>query len=115
MKNFLLAAILAGAVVLPAANVLAQATTETPPLGPTSVEEVLAIIDTITMWLFSIVMALALVFLLISAFYFLTSGGDPGKVSTARSALTYALIGVAVALIARGLIFVVRILLNVAP
>jgi uncharacterized membrane protein YuzA (DUF378 family) len=42
--------------------------------------------------------------IVISAFRFITSGGDSNRVSSARSTLIYALIGVAVAALAQLLI-----------
>ena len=51
-----------------------------------------------------ILYAAAGVFVLIAAFTFLTAGGDPEKVSSARDKIVYALIAVVVAVIATGLV-----------
>lgn len=47
-----------------------------------------------------IILAISVLMILWSAFLFLTSGGDPTKVGSARSTIIFALIGVAVALLA---------------
>lgn len=46
------------------------------------------------------IMAASVIAVLYSAFLFLTSGSDPNQVTTARQALLYAVIGVAVAVVA---------------
>jgi len=43
----------------------------------------------------------AIIMIIISGFKFMTSGGDSGKVASARNALIYALIGVAVVVLAQ--------------
>ena len=54
--------------------------------------------------LLGIVAALAVLMIVISAFYFLFSGGDPEKVKKARDVILYAIIGLLVAALA-GAIF----------
>ncbi len=50
-----------------------------------------------------VVLAFSIVAILLAAFKYLTSGGDPTKVSGATKALTYGVVGIAVAIIAAGL------------
>ena len=69
---------------------------------------------TIMDWFFFIVMALAIIFILIGAFTFLTAGGDPGKVGTARMYLIYAAIGILVALLARALPSIIKSIAGVS-
>jgi hypothetical protein len=45
-------------------------------------------------------------------FYFLTSGGDPEKIRTAKKIITYALIGLLIVLLASALIFVIKLVLE---
>lgn len=47
-----------------------------------------------------IIVAVSVIMILWSAFLFLTSGGDPAKVTSARNYIIYALVGIAVALLA---------------
>lgn len=58
------------------------------------------------------VMVLAVVFMLVAAFTFLTAGGSPEKIATARQMLIYALIGIAVALLAYAVPYIVRGILH---
>ena len=44
---------------------------------------------------------LSVVFLIFGAFKYISSGGDPGKVSSAKSTILYALIGLAIAVVAQ--------------
>ncbi len=56
-----------------------------------------------------VVGAAAIIMVIISGFRFITSGGDSNRVSSARSALIYALIGIAVVALAQ---FLVHFVLN---
>lgn len=64
-------------------------------------------------WVFFILITIAVVMILIAAFNFLFSGGDPGKTTTARNYLIFAAIGIAIALLARAIPFLVKTLLGV--
>lgn len=111
MKKKLLTLAAISLLVLPVV-ILAQDTTI--PDTITGAGDIITIIERVANWLFAILLALALLFILIAAFQFLTSGGDPGKVGTARQALTYALIGIAVAFLAKGLVLLVKFVLGIA-
>ncbi len=58
-------------------------------------------------WLFTILIAFAGIMIVVAAFYFVTASGNPETVAKARQFIIYALIGVLVALLARGMIFLV--------
>ena len=51
---------------------------------------------------------IAVIFLLWAGFLFITAGGDPDKVNTARQNVMYAMVGVAVAVLARGIVSLVQ-------
>jgi len=109
MKRILLAVTLLSLFALPMVsfgqeNVL--------PTGPTSGTEIVTMVNTISNWVFTIFLAVAVIFIIMAAIKFLTSGGDPGKVSSARDSLLYALIGVAVAVLAKGLVALVRVIVG---
>ncbi len=70
-------------------------------------------IFTVTDWIFFALMALVILFVLIGAFYILTSGGDPTKRDTGRNFLIYAAIGFIVALAARAVPGLTRAVLGV--
>jgi len=82
------------------------------PDGPESFGGILGILDTITDWIFAIIMTVALIFLIMAAFQFVTGGGDPAKVSEARQKLMYAFIGIAIAFVSAGFIRVISVLVQ---
>lgn len=82
------------------------------PSNITDIDDVIDIIETLVNWLFAIIIAIAVIMLLWAAFLWMTSSGDETKVSDARKTLIYALVGVAVAVIAKGLVAIVQSLFN---
>jgi len=112
MKKILLAPVLLSLLILPA-FVLAQGPDEEIPDIITGPGDIILIIERVANWLFAILLAVALIFIIISAYQFLTSGGDPARVTQARQALMYALIGVGVAFLAKGLVMLVRFALGI--
>jgi|SRR3989344_913465 len=56
--------------------------------------------------------ALSLVFIVIAGIKFVTSGGDPKKLGSATSALTYAIIGLAVTILAFVILRIVQFFLR---
>ena len=78
------------------------------PEGPQSAGEILDLLDLVTDWIFAIAMAVALIYLVLAGFQFVTGGGDPAKVTQARQKLIYAIIGIGVALISAGFIATLR-------
>ncbi|MBI2641969.1 MAG: hypothetical protein HYW96_00110 [Candidatus Wildermuthbacteria bacterium] len=65
-------------------------------------------IDLITNWVFAVFIAISVIFIVLAAFQFVTGGGKPEEVSAARQKLIYAVIGIAIALLARALPLVLR-------
>lgn len=84
---------------------------ETQPLIETG-DQALDLLLTITNWFFSILMAVAVILIIVAAWTFLTAGGNPDSVTKARQMLIYALVGVAVAVLARGIPLVVQWILG---
>ena len=72
----------------------------------------LNVINTLIDYLFTILLVLAVVFILIAAFRYLTAGGDEEKVAKAHQILIYAVVAIAVALLAQGIVFTVRQLIQ---
>ena len=68
---------------------------------------------TITDWVFVILIAIVVLFIVWGAFTLVTAAGAPDKVSSGRNYIIYALIGLAVALLARALPSIVEALLGV--
>ena len=65
------------------------------------------ILNTVINWLFGLLIILAVIFVLVAAFKYLTSGGDPEKVKSANHSLIYAAVAVAVAILAKGIPYLV--------
>lgn len=105
-------AILAMLVVAPV--VLAQQPGEIPggfveqADAPTTVGGWVDILITVVQWFYTIVFIIAVLFILLAAWNFITSKGDPEKTKTARSQLLYAVVGIAVALISYVIIYFVE-------
>ncbi len=72
----------------------------------------ISFIQSILNWFFVIIIIVAVFYLLYVAFHYVISGGNKDKVGVAGSAFGYILLGLAVALIAKGLIFAVCHLLS---
>jgi PKD repeat protein len=84
---------------------LAKAITFEPPFQlPTFEELINAIIDFIS-W---VAIAIVPIAIIVAAFYFLTSGGDPEKVRTAKRIIFFTIIGLIIILLARGLPAIIR-------
>lgn len=58
-------------------------------------------------WLFGILLALAVVFLIYAAFLYLTSGGDEEKTKAAKNYIIYAVVALAVGFLATGIVILV--------
>lgn len=58
-------------------------------------------------WAFTILIIIAIVFVLIAAFKYLTAAGDPEKVKSASHTLVYAAVAVAVGILAKGIPLIV--------
>lgn len=59
-------------------------------------------------WLLYTVVALAIIFIVYAGFLYLTSGGNDEKIVVARKYITYAIVGVVIALVARGIVMLVQ-------
>ena len=87
----------------------------TPPVNPTtipqgnitSIQSVLNTVCVVFDWAFYFLVALAVIFIIVAAFKYLTAAGDPEKVKGAGSTLLYAAIAVGVALLARAIPLIV--------
>ena len=80
---------------------------QTAPQPVTSLGGFIGLICTAVNWLFSVLVVLAIVFVLIAAYKYLTASGDPEKVKGASGTLIYAAVAVAVAVLAKGIPLIV--------
>jgi hypothetical protein len=58
-------------------------------------------------WMYTFLLALAVIFILVAAFIFLTSAGDPKKTEQAKNTIIYAVIAIIVAFLARAIVGIV--------
>ena len=73
------------------------------PEGPQTGNDFILVVEGITNWVFVILLVFAVIFILLAAFQFIAGGGDPQQVAQARTKLVWAAVGIAVALLARGI------------
>jgi hypothetical protein len=73
----------------------------------TSIQGVLNTVCVVFDWMFYFLVALAVIFIIVAAFKYLTAAGDPEKVKGAGSTLLYAAVAVGVALLARAVPLIV--------
>ena len=71
-----------------------------------------SILTKATNWFFGIVIAIAAIMLISAGFTYILSGGNEEKMKTALNSVIYALIGVAIALLAKGLVYLICNLLG---
>ena len=103
MKKNLVILTLVGLLLVPTMTLLA-ATPEVPGSPPvTTLQNIVDLMEKIGKWIYAIVFALAIVFILVAAFQFLTAAGNPDAITKARQNLIYALVAVGIAVIAWGL------------
>jgi hypothetical protein len=77
-------------------------------VGPSTVGGVVDIIRQVVRWIYIIFFIVAVLFILFAAFTYLTAGGEAEKVNTAKNQLIYAVVAIAVALLAVGFEAIVR-------
>lgn len=80
------------------------------PLGATDFDEMLT---RILSWLWPISGAIAILMILIGAYYIILSGGSPEKVSTGKRIVVYALAGFGLITITTGIVALVRRILEI--
>lgn len=100
---FLFFAIMSGIAV-------AQVTIENP-LGSGG-KNIPTLISTISNWLLGIGMTISTIIVLWAAFLFMTSGGNKDRVTQARQTLWYAIIGLAILLLASGVSLLIKNILS---
>jgi hypothetical protein len=100
------------AVSLLAAPVVTLAAIDSEPLPGTTAGSIDATITTIGNVLFGALLLIALIYILLAAISFITAQGDAAKLKVAQDRVLYALIGIAVAVLAQGMIALVRSLIK---
>ncbi len=67
---------------------------------------------TVTNWIFIFLMALSALMIIVGAFNYVTSAGDTTKTTAGRNYIMYAAIGIAIALFARAIPAIVKLLIG---
>jgi len=107
MKTLLIFALFFGIVAISAFNAMAQSITIPNPLGSGG-KDIPTLIDTIATWLLEIGTTIAVIIVIWAAILFMFSGGNQVKVTTARKTLWYAIIGLAILLLAKGVTSIIQ-------
>ena len=113
MKKVLQKVIYSGAIlslVLPVASfaqLFTQPSNQPAGISATSVSNIYVTLERVANYMLGILVALAVVFIIYGAFLFLTSSGDDTKTKEARKLILYALVAVAVGLLAKGLVMAI--------
>jgi membrane-associated phospholipid phosphatase len=91
--------------------IAAAQTAPAPPI--TSASQLQNFICTIIVgWMFTFLVILAIIFVLVAAFKYLTASGDPEKVKGASHQLIYAAVAIIVAIFAKGLPLIIGSILG---
>jgi len=110
MKKIFLLICIGTLTLLPASALAAQIIEIKNPLEAESFEDLL---NTIVTFIFWIAIAIAPIMIMIAAFFLLTAGGDPKRIDTAKQIILWTVIGLAIILLAKGLISVLRQIIGV--
>jgi uncharacterized membrane protein len=85
---------------------------QVPPPAIKQIDDIIQILNNIVRWLYIIFFILAVLFVLLAAFNYLTAQGDEEKVGKAKKQIWFAVIAVIVALLATSVIPIVRTFLQ---
>ncbi|MBI2674208.1 MAG: hypothetical protein HYX22_00515 [Candidatus Yanofskybacteria bacterium] len=80
--------------------------------NPLEADNFLELIDVLATWLFNLSIPIVVVMIVYAGVMFLTSRGEPAKVTKARQILLYAVVGFAIILIGKGFITLIESILN---
>ncbi len=94
-------------VTIGAPSATAQNITIPNPLGSGG-KDIPTLIDTIATWLLGIGSTIAVMIVIWAAFLFMTSGGNKERVTKARKTLWYAIIGLTILLLAKGVTSIIQ-------
>jgi hypothetical protein len=90
--------------------VSAQSPSPTPIFS--SIGDVAVKLCTVFDWIFTFALIISFIYIVLAGIKYITAGGNPEKVKSVHQALIWAVAGIAVALVARSVPFIIAILLN---
>jgi len=82
--------------------------------NPLEAESFEGLLNSIVTFIFYVAIAIAPIMIMIAAFFLLTAGGDPKRVDTAKQIILWTVVGLAIILLAKGLISVLRQIIGVS-
>jgi len=110
MKKVLVSLVLISLLSIP---VLALAAVPGPVTAPGWQDyDVVKTLDSVSNYLFGFLLVVAAIAIIIAAYFFVTAAGDPDKTKTARNFVLYAVIGVLVAFLAKGLVMLISVVVR---
>jgi len=71
------------------------------------------LVEAIISFIFTIAVVVAPLMIIIGAFYLITAGGEPKKIGTGKNIIIYTLIGLAIIMLARGLLAMIESIIGV--
>jgi hypothetical protein len=80
----------------------------TAPTGPTSGSEIVELIESLTNWFFVGFLLLAVLFIVLAGWQFISSRAEPVALTQARSKLLWAAVAIVAAVLSRGIATVIR-------
>jgi hypothetical protein len=109
MKKFLTVAFAFMAMLMIVTPALATCTVGdpsgcNPDSGIHSISDIFALLSKATSWMFVVLLFMAFIFIIMGAFTYISSKGDPKAITLAKNYIIYALIGIVVGVLAKGLI-----------
>jgi len=99
MKKYLILALLI-VLLVPIAISAQQVEIE----NPVTSDSLWGLLDKVINFIFYISISIASLMIVVGAYFFLTSAGEPGKVQTAKDVIMYALIGLVVVFLSKAII-----------
>lgn len=78
----------------------------------TGIDQVIAIINTLSLWLLYGLLVLAGLFIVYAAYLYLTAAGDPEKVKSASNVIIYAVVAIGVGLLSRVIVAIAKSLVQ---
>lgn len=73
-----------------------------------SPQKVIDTIELLSRWMLGFLLSMAVIFILVSAWNFLSAGGEKEKIESAKKQLMYTIAAVAIALVAKALVELVK-------
>jgi len=77
-------------------------------------DNIVTFLTSLLNWVFGILLIVSVAMILYAGFRYITAAGDEGKVKSAKKTLTYALIGIGIALLSKAIVLVIASVVGVS-